>query len=690
MRKVGLGAAAALIVLAVSFVTPASAFTAGATRLPGPAGPDALARSTHATPVSTSNRRTPATVASVTCDGQFDAITSANGTGHTDLFANAIVSANDVWSVGIQTNASDKDRTLAEHWNGTSWTVFPTVNPAVSHNDLYSVSAVSSTNVWAVGAYETNSSSGTTATLAEHWNGASWSKVTTQNPSTYSYLFAVTALSSSNVWAVGSYWNFTLGSYRTLVEHFNGSTWSVIASPNAGLSDTWNQLLSISAWSATDMWAVGSTEPSASPRTSLAMHWNGTSWAIVSTSNLVGGGNEILSVNALEVGHAVGVGYGSFVSGSSPGKPAQWDLMLTGDPVTALPVLATGDVVLEAVARSSDSVWAVGFYQSTPSSPRLTFVWPATWDASTHNLSWASAPGPSASPGSVNNALFGVAAVSPSVFWAVGYANSGAFDQSLAALYCGLHFGLAAPATAVPGSPFSVTVTAKNADTSTATNYRGTVHFTSSDARAVLPANYTFSPGDAGTHTFNGVVLKDTSNQPSTIIASDGVTPFVTGSATITVACIGVCQSPAVTPGVRDAPNPSSGGSSGGRNPIQPRLVAPAARVPQGQAALGSPRAATGHSATPAAPRAIGLRILASESSRAGAKSAAPRTTNGLAVALKRDLVLKPQPTNASSGDGDLVGNLQVLAMSLGLLVFGLMAIRRRNGGEELNFHDKA
>jgi hypothetical protein len=142
-----------------------------------------------------------------------------------------------------------------------------------------------------------------------------------------------------------------------------------------------------------------------------------------------------------------------------------------------------------------------------------------------------------------------------------------------------LHFDLVAPSTAVAGSAFSLTVTAKNADSSTVTNYRGTVHFTSSDAQAVLPANYLFTSGDAGAHTFTGVVLKSPYNQPTTITVSDTVTPFISGSANIAVACSGICQSSAGTPGGRDvspgptpSPGPrdtnqSTGGSPGPRGP---------------------------------------------------------------------------------------------------------------------------
>ena len=61
--------------------------------------------------------------------------------------------------------------------------------------------------------------------------------------------------------------------------------------------------------------------------------------------------------------------------------------------------------------------------------------------------------------------------------------------------------GFPSPATA--GAAGSFTVTARNADGTTDTAYTGTVHFTSSDPRAVLPADYTFTAADAGVHTFS-------------------------------------------------------------------------------------------------------------------------------------------------------------------------------------------
>jgi hypothetical protein len=94
------------------------------------------------------------------------------------------------------------------------------------------------------------------------------------------------------------------------------------------------------------------------------------------------------------------------------------------------------------------------------------------------------------------------------------------------------HFSVSAPTSAVAGSAFNVTVTALDANNNVVTNYSGTVHFTSSDGSAVLPANYTFTTGDGGAHTFS-VTLKTAGGQ--TVTATDVSTGSITGSATVTV-----------------------------------------------------------------------------------------------------------------------------------------------------------
>ena len=89
--------------------------------------------------------------------------------------------------------------------------------------------------------------------------------------------------------------------------------------------------------------------------------------------------------------------------------------------------------------------------------------------------------------------------------------------------------------TSVPaGTPFTVTVSARDAMGAVATSYRGTVTFASDDARApVLPADYTFTYADAGVHTFTGVVLHRAGQR--TVAVNDVADMWLTGAASVLV-----------------------------------------------------------------------------------------------------------------------------------------------------------
>jgi ELWxxDGT repeat protein len=80
-------------------------------------------------------------------------------------------------------------------------------------------------------------------------------------------------------------------------------------------------------------------------------------------------------------------------------------------------------------------------------------------------------------------------------------ANDGVHGTELWALTVP-SLGMSLPATTTAGSAASFTITAKNADGTTNTGYLGTVHFTSTDPQAVLPADYIFTALDRGVHNF--------------------------------------------------------------------------------------------------------------------------------------------------------------------------------------------
>jgi hypothetical protein len=91
------------------------------------------------------------------------------------------------------------------------------------------------------------------------------------------------------------------------------------------------------------------------------------------------------------------------------------------------------------------------------------------------------------------------------------------------------HFSVSGPGSTTAGNAFSVTVTALDAYGNTATSYRGTVHFTTTDGGASVPADYTFVSGDNGVHTFtDGVTLVSAGSQ--TVTVTDTVTSTITGT----------------------------------------------------------------------------------------------------------------------------------------------------------------
>jgi hypothetical protein len=238
--------------------------------------------------------------------------------------------ARDGWVVGhyLSAGSGSPFRTLAEHWDGTSWTIVPTIDPSAGHNFLASVHSVSADDVWAVGSFEVTEID---RTLVERWDGSSWSVIPSPNVgSNHNYLNAVEAATSTEVWAVGR--SFTGADVeRTLVERWDGSTWSVVSSPNLGLGS--NFLYGVAADHG-DAWAVGYySSDTADALQTLALHWDGSTWGLVSTPNVgTGINNVLLGVDMTPDGQAWAVGYTDGENG----------LMASEQPVDETALRATG------------------------------------------------------------------------------------------------------------------------------------------------------------------------------------------------------------------------------------------------------------------------------------------------------------------------------------------------------------
>jgi hypothetical protein len=152
---------------------------------------------------------------------------------------------------------------------------------------LNAVTAISANNVWAVGFSGGHN-------LIEHFDGTSWSIVS--NPALRnSDLFGVSGTSANDIWAVG------LASHAVEVLHWNGTAWSAIATPNPTYGSS---LLSVTAVASNDVWAVGQNGSGQS----LIEHWDGTSWSIVPSPSF-GTGVFLTGVAAVSANNIWAVGY---------------------------------------------------------------------------------------------------------------------------------------------------------------------------------------------------------------------------------------------------------------------------------------------------------------------------------------------------------------------------------------------
>jgi hypothetical protein len=350
------------------------------------------------------------------------------GTSANVLSSVAVISACNVWVVGSDSSGGGTAQTLIEHWNGSAWTVVASPDPGSAGNFLTGVQAASPTDIWAVGSFIPGPDlSGGISTLIVHWNGTSWTQVASPSPRLVNQLDGVRVLSASDAWAVGDTGDscctlFTPAQTpdppppETLILHWNGTRWARVASPSPG---SINQLHAVSALSRRDAWAVGGTDIG-----TLILHWNGSRWAQVASPVKPPGGS-LAGVGATSRSNAWAVG-------SVPNGTASQTLILhwNGTRWRRVPSPNPGgsahDNALTGVAvTSAGNAWAVGSYTSGAVQKTLILHW--------NGSAWTRVTSPD--PGT-SNQLAGVRAVSASDAWAVGSFSSGTPSQALAVHCC--------------------------------------------------------------------------------------------------------------------------------------------------------------------------------------------------------------------------------------------------------------
>lgn len=283
-------------------------------------------------------------------------------------------SARDVWAVG-GTGWFSPASTLAEHWNGSSWRQVATPDPA-GGGDFAGVAATSPSNAWAVGAAGHGPGlTSPTAPLIEYWNGKNWTIQKIQEPANGGQFSAVAALSASNAWAAGYAGDANEGTGQTLIEHWDGKTWTTVPTPTDGKASF---LQSITVISSDNAWAVGYYIAADGTYQTLALYWNGQHWTIV-PSQTPGGDGQFLGVTASWTHNiwAVGIRNPTRCGGGLHCKTLiehwnskRWTLLASPNPPSAYLNVLWG---VSAVSRGN--VYAVG---STDYASTLIVHWNGT------------------------------------------------------------------------------------------------------------------------------------------------------------------------------------------------------------------------------------------------------------------------------------------------------------------------
>jgi hypothetical protein len=255
--------------------------------------------------------------------------------------ATVAITDNDIWAVG-SSNSTGTNEPLAVHFNGTSWSVV-TTSSFTGGASFSAVAAVASNDVWAVGYLGSGLAINP---LIEHWDGTSWSVVSSPNLPQGGGFSAVTAISANNVWAVGG-----RGDVDALVEHWDGTSWSIVT--NSVLSGVLAS--AVSADSSNDIWALAN-------HPAVALHFDGTSWSRVSTPQFRQGFSVLGGVTALSPTNVWAVGEVKVNNRCCPaGGIEHWDgtkfsLVPSPDPKPGATVYLSG-----IAAISASDIWAVGF-----------------------------------------------------------------------------------------------------------------------------------------------------------------------------------------------------------------------------------------------------------------------------------------------------------------------------------------
>jgi hypothetical protein len=269
-------------------------------------------------------------------------------------------STGSAWAVGYYVNAEYKQTALVEHYNGSSWQVVSVPQPGGTGNILYGVAAISDSDVWVVGGQQ--DAAGIWHPLAEHWNGSSWTVSSPVDPNGGgNLLYSVSAVSNGNVYASGQTGSGFPSS--TLAEQWNGSKWTQLSSP-ADATESLAAFGSTATGSALTL--VGTRETDSSPFTTMVASGAPSSLGLVSSPNVGTGEQDLFAATTATDGTTWADGWyidpssGNHETLMEQGVGGVWSVVPTINPG------ANGDNGFAGIATiPGGGVWAVGIATNT-------------------------------------------------------------------------------------------------------------------------------------------------------------------------------------------------------------------------------------------------------------------------------------------------------------------------------------
>jgi hypothetical protein len=277
------------------------------------------------------------------------------------------VNANEAWAAGWRQSRSAGSQTLIEHWTDGTWQNVTSPSPGSTENVLYDISGGRS-SMWAVGAVR---GLGASQTLILRWGGHSWDLVDSANRGLSDNLLMAVASGriDDDAWAVGSAADDDRV-VSALVEHWNGSTWSLVPTPDFGASAS--ALTDVVVLPSGDVWVSGSIRESGKPSRALAMRWSHGAWTVTATPviglstrfNALAGTSEsnLWAAGSADEG-------GRTITLIARWNNDAWSITPSPNPGTS------GNEIRSVWVAANGRAWAVGLYSNGSEVRPLAEVW---------------------------------------------------------------------------------------------------------------------------------------------------------------------------------------------------------------------------------------------------------------------------------------------------------------------------